>query len=597
MWRLLCLIVVLVHGVAGVSLAGKPNVVVFYTDDHGHADLSCQGVVDDVKTPHIDGLAKEGVVATAGYSTAPQCVPSRGGLMVGKFQSKFGLESNASSLDGFNQETTIATRLQNVGYVTAHFGKWHLGPGAEIPTHGFRYTLAQNSQAPFDANITLDGDDKPMGKTKAEMYHIDACSRAAAGIIDRFHDQPLFLYVAYRAPHVPLDPPAMYVDRFPGEMPERRRKALAMISAVDDGVGNVVEALERHELMEKTLIFLIGDNGAPYKITKEDEPGGGPGWDGSLNDPLNGEKGMLTEGGMHTPFVISWKGTIPPGQRYGHAVSALDVAATAASLAGIEVKPGDLDGVNLIPYLKGEKTEAPHETLTWRWISQGAIRQGSWKLLVGGDREYLFDLENDLEEKHNLLAEHPEKGAQMRQELEAWSQTLVDPGLKRGRMAETWDAYYDNYLDGLERDNPKENRPRKRGEMSDAAPQEQVESGGEWSVRNGEPKQMDGGVESFVSDGGSGSLTLIRNGVSLKSPVTLSMDVKSEGQGSGVVAWREKKDRQFEEGKSIQFKVDAGESWKRCEVSLPTEETVIHVRLVLSNGISEVKNLKISQQD
>ncbi|MCP4944829.1 MAG: sulfatase-like hydrolase/transferase, partial [Planctomycetaceae bacterium] len=136
----------------------------FYTDDHGYSDLSCQGVFDDVRTPNVDRLAQNGVRAVHGYSTAPQCVPSRAGLLVGKFQSKFGVESNRMPLDGFNRELTIAERLQNVGYITAQFGKWHLGPGSEIIQHGFKYVYSQNSQAAFFANINTAGKDLPMGR-------------------------------------------------------------------------------------------------------------------------------------------------------------------------------------------------------------------------------------------------------------------------------------------------------------------------------------------------------------------------------------------------------------------------------------------------
>jgi len=426
----------------------KPNIVVFYTDDHGYADLGIQGVMTDIKTPHVDALARSGVLAKHGYSTAPQCVPSRAGLMVGKFQARFYVDGNGDSLEGFDRETTIATRLQQAGYATAQFGKWHLGPTSEITKHGFKHVFAQNSQGPFSANITLDGQDRPMGTLPPAMYHIDGCSRVAAALIERYKDEPFFLYVAYRAPHVPLDAPQSYLDRFPGKMPERRRQALAMLSAVDDGVGLVTATLKKHGLTEKTLIFYIGDNGAPLKITKADTPGGGPGWDGSLNTPLNGEKGMLSEGGMHVPFVIAWPGTIPGGQSYAHPVSALDVAATASALAGIQTEPGDLDGVNLLPYLKGEIKTPPHDALYWRWIAQSAIREGNWKLLRGGDREYLYDLGTDLEEKHNLAAQHPDIAARLRAKLTAWSAGLNPPGLTNGPMAAAWINYFDFYLDG-----------------------------------------------------------------------------------------------------------------------------------------------------
>ena len=168
-------------------------------------------------------------------------------------------------LDGFNRELTIAERLQDVGYITAQFGKWHLGPGPKITEHGFKFVYNQNSQNSFAANITKAGEDRPMGRLKPDMYHVDGCSHAASAIIDRHKDYPFFLYVAYRAPHVPLDAPRKYLKRFPGKMPERRRQALAMLSAVDDGVGLVMETLAKHGLTEKTLVFYIGDNGAPSK--------------------------------------------------------------------------------------------------------------------------------------------------------------------------------------------------------------------------------------------------------------------------------------------------------------------------------------------
>jgi uncharacterized sulfatase len=195
--------------------AARPNIVLIYTDDHGHADLGIHGVVSDIKTPHLDALARSGVVATHGYSTAPQCVPSRGGLMTGRFQGRFDLDNNGSALDGFNKQTTIAMRLQNAGYATAQFGKWHLGPTDAITKHGFKHVFSQNAQRPFSANITIDGQDRPMSDLPPSEYHLEGCSKAAAAIIERYKEQPFFLYLAYRGPHTPLDAPKRYMDRFP----------------------------------------------------------------------------------------------------------------------------------------------------------------------------------------------------------------------------------------------------------------------------------------------------------------------------------------------------------------------------------------------
>lgn len=425
-----------------------PNIIVFFTDDHGYADFGAQGIVDDIKTPHTDALAASGVRAVQGYATAPQCVPSRAGLLSGRFQSKFGLDVNNNDPSVFERETILPERLAAAGYVTAMYGKWHLGAPGKIADHGFKHVFPMHGGNKVLSNIDLDGQDRPLSELRVNDYHIIANSKAACATIERYKDQPFFLYVAYRAPHVPLDAPKKYLDRFPGPMPERRRQALGMLAAVDDGVGMVVETLEKHNLRENTLIFYIGDNGAPLKIHKHDAPGGGPGWDGSLNDPLNGEKGMLAEGGIRVPFVVSWPGTIPPRQVYPHPLNALDVAATAVAIAGIDVPDGALDGIDLIPYLSGEIQTAPERQLYWRWSMQAAIVDGDWKFLKGGPREYLFNLKDDMEEQHNLIQSHPEIAQRLKQDLEEWSQSLVPPGLSEQQPRGNRSSYYDHYLDG-----------------------------------------------------------------------------------------------------------------------------------------------------
>jgi len=440
-----------VFSTAGVAV--KPNIIVIFTDDHGYADLSCQRVFEDVRTPNIDSLAEGGVRMTSGYVTAPQCVPSRAGILTGRYQNRFGLESNGGDLTGFNAELTIAERLKEAGYATGMIGKWHLGPGNKRTDHGFDDVFYKNSNQRGWANYNLEGNDVERGEEKSGLYHIDACSGAARAFIKRHHKEPFFLYLAYRAPHVPLDATEQYLTRFPGQMPERRRRALAMLSAVDDGVGGIMESLRRYGIEQNTLIFFIGDNGAPLKIHKLDAPGIGPGWDGSLNDPLNGEKGTVIEGGNRVPFLVYWNGNIPAGQVYDQPVISLDVAATAVELAGLG-KDQKLDGVNLVPYLKGEKKGAPHDALYWRWMGQAAIRQGKWKYIQGDSRRYLFDLEADIEEKNNLIAKYPEVRARLANRLKKWSQELTPPGLKQ-RLSEAGSKYFDHYLDGKKASHPK----------------------------------------------------------------------------------------------------------------------------------------------
>jgi uncharacterized sulfatase len=560
----------------------RPNFILIYTDDHGHADLGIQGYEKDVRTPHLDALARGGVLVKHGYSTAPQCVPSRGGLMTGKFQGRFGLDNNGSSLEGFDRETTIATRLQKAGYATAQFGKWHLGPTTAIPKHGFTHTFSQNAQRPFSSNITLDGKDQPMGDLPPEMYHIDGCSRAAAAVIKRYQDQPFFLYIAYRAPHTPLDAPKKYLERFPGKMLERRRAALGMLSAVDEGVGLITDTLKACGLSKKTVVFFSGDNGAPLKIHKIDSPlnGDAGGWDGSLNTPLNGEKGMLAEGGMHVPFVISWPGKIPAGQVYEHPVSSLDFAATAAALAKVEIKPGDLDGVNLLPHLNGEKAVAPHESLFWRWTAQSAVREGNWKLLRGGDREYLYDLSVDLGEKHNLAAEHPEVAKRLREKLTQWGAELNPPGLALAPMAATWNEYFDVYLDG-KTPLPVDGGPKAKTKRNPDS----------WEARNGSSVTRDGIME-IRPEKADRPTFITRAGLSLSAPLKLEIISQMANGGKAAVAWRETGDKDFLPQRQKAFTMADGEEWQTQVVDIPTTGTLIHLRVHLPLGVVRVKSLR-----
>jgi arylsulfatase A-like enzyme len=570
---------------SSASELSKPNIIVFYTDDHGYADLGIQGAVGDVKTPHIDALGRSGVIAKNGYSTAPQCVPSRAGLMVGKFQGRFDVDSNSSSLDGFNKETTIATRLQREGYVTAQFGKWHLGPTEEIPMHGFKHVFSQNAQRPFSANIAIDGTDRPMSDLAPGTYHVDGCSRAAASIIERYRESPFFLYIAYRAPHTPLDAPKSYTKRFPGEMPERRRQALAMISAVDDGVGLITSTLKKYNLSERTLIFLIGDNGAPLKIHKVDSPvdGDAGGWDGSLNTPLNGEKGMLAEGGMHVPFVIALPGTIPGGQVYEHPVSALDVAATASAIAGVSIGSGELDGINLLPYLKGDVKAAPHEALYWRWVAQSAIREGNWKLLRGGNREYLYDLSTDIEEKNNLAQRHPAIATRLRAKLTAWGAQLTPPGIAIGSMAATWNDYFDHYLDGKIVASP----PGNKGQQTSSDDKLQG-----WQARGGSLTMKDG-VIVVEPEKGNKTPFITRSQLKIAGPLVVALTMKASSSGVASIAWRTDGEKDFVPTHRVQFDVATSQDWKSHVLPLPVEGKLIHLRVLLTNGTTQIKSLEL----
>ena len=303
------------------------------------------------------------------------------------------------------------------------------------------------------ANYDLDGQRlNPKGervKTEARD-RLDIQSDAALAFIEHNKEAPFFLYLAYFAPHVPLESSEKYLSRFPGEMPERRRYALAMISAVDEGVGRIRAQLREEGLLDDTLIFFIGDNGAPLKITMEDIPLSfkGGAWDGSMNTPLNGEKGMLSEGGVRVPFLMSWPAQIAPKQVSDVPVSSLDVGVTAVELAGLE-RDDALDGENILELLQDDRL-ASERPLYWRFWNQAAIRVGDWKYLRAGTHEFLFDLKSDKEEAHNLMTQQPERAAELKSLWEDWNAELVRPFEgANGRMNDQEQKWYAHYFNAL----------------------------------------------------------------------------------------------------------------------------------------------------
>jgi arylsulfatase A-like enzyme len=459
----------------------KPNVIVILADDMGYSDLGVQEVRKDLKTPNLDALAAGGVRCTAGYITSPQCSPSRAGLITGCYQQRYGIDT-IPDMPLPREAVTLAERLGPAGYRCGFVGKWHLEPNvtctkwmekelpacAKLPLNQRRIPQAKIlSYSPsaqgfheffwgemlhYRANFALDGRDlKPEGEVVAmpNDFRIDVQTRAAVTFIERNYAKPFYLHIGYYGPHTPLEATKKYLDRFPGPMPERRRYALAMIAAIDDGIGEIMKKLREHGLEKNTLVIFTSDNGAPLKITKEDSPikGDPGGWDGSLNDPWIGEKGMLSEGGIRVPMLFSWRGTLPAGNVYAHPVSSLDFAATANALAGLP-DTSTLDGVNLLPFLTGKNPGAPHDRLCWRFWNQAAIREGQWKYLSGGGKsEFLFDLGSDAQETKNLITQHPERAATLRAKLAEWTRQFQPPGIPDKPRNDQEAKWYQHYFE------------------------------------------------------------------------------------------------------------------------------------------------------
>ena len=411
----------------------RPNILVIFSDDLGYADLGCQGS-PDVKTPNIDSIALNGVRCTAGYVTAPQCSPSRAGLLSGRYQQRFGHEGNPNfPLMLMNGGKTIADHLKAAGYATGHFGKWHLGfsdlgsaPQEIIESndqmlpaqHGFDESFGYPE---YDSVAQKDTDIAPA----PHAYDDRVFARKTMDFIGRNVGKPWFVYLALHAQHTQLVDFGGFRDHFP-DAPKERIGVLSVMAQQDEAVGSVLAKLRELKQEENTLVIYLSDNGGSRRSEGETKH-----LTGSINTPFTGDKGTALEGGIRVPFIVQWPGQLPAWKTYDRPVSSLDVLPTALAAAKVAPISGiDLDGVNLLPFLSGENAADPHEVLFWRWRAEQAVRIGDWKLVRGREiREWrLIDLSRDEKEEKDLTAEHPDRATAMLATFDKWAAELPPVG-------------------------------------------------------------------------------------------------------------------------------------------------------------------------
>lgn len=422
------------HTATAAAPARKPNVLIILADDLGYADLGAQGC-KDIPTPHCDSIAAEGVRLTSGYVSHPFCSPTRAGLMTGRYQQRFGHENNPPYVPADGKiglpltETLLPAVMKQCGYVTGLVGKWHLG--AAPPLHPMRrgfdefygfiggghdYFKTATAEKHAEYTVPIDRNGKPEAM---EGYLTEALGREAAAFIDRHKAEPFFLYLAFNAPHTPLQSPPAVLERVKGVSGETRRKYAALVVAMDDAVGVVLAKLKAAGLDRDTLVFFLSDNGGPTRVTN------------ASNAPLQGEKGRVFEGGIRVPFFVRWTGRLPAGRTYDEPVISLDIFPTAVAAAGGTPPAAPaLDGVNVLPFLEGKAPGAPHARLFWRtgggvtW----AVREGKHKLIrIKGEPDKLFDLQADIGEAADLAAAQPQVAERLAKALDEWNSQLVPP--------------------------------------------------------------------------------------------------------------------------------------------------------------------------
>ncbi len=447
-----------------VAATDRPNIVFILVDDLGYADLGCQGS-DDIRTPRIDSLAKQGIRFTDAYVTAPQCGPSRAGIVTGLNQARFGYLDNKghSGLPDPDVLPLMPEIIRSAGYRTGLVGKWHIGQGTEylieqrgkeeddllppkriaaakpwlrrfdeglfiVGGGGYYFPFkAPFSKHPCSHFYSFQGADAEPSEFRLgeEAYKTDFLTDAALEFIGKAGDEkePFFLYLSYTSPHTPLQAKEEDIQANSHIEDNRRRIFAGMMTCLDGNIGRVLDLLEEKGLRENTLIAFLSDNGGPTSQNT------------SRNDPFTGIKGDVHEGGIRVPFILSWPGVFPEGTIYSQPVSSLDLIPTFAAAAGAELNAEiEYDGVDLLPYLAMDSTldTAPHEKLFWRWRNYRALRSGDFKWLdarsPGRTKPTygLFNLAESEVESGATLLEAPERLQGMEEAHEAYWSTRLD---------------------------------------------------------------------------------------------------------------------------------------------------------------------------
>ena len=427
----------------------KPNVVIILTDDQGYADLGCMGS-EDLKTPNLDRLAENGILFSSMYSASPVCSPSRAALLTGRYPGNAGVRAilaghrKASGLTP--KVPTIATALKKEGYVTGLCGKWHLGlkdecrPNAngfdefsgflagclDYYSHIFYYGMADGGSNPTH-DLWENGDEVYANGE----YLTERITRKSVEFINRHSDEPFFLYVAYNAPHYPMHAPDKYLERFP-DLPWDRKIMAAMISAVDDGVGEIADKLKELGLFDNTLIYFQSDNG-PSRESRNWLDGTEDPYYGGTTGKFKGHKFSLFEGGIRIPAILSWGDKIKPCTVDGAHI-ATDIFPTVLEACGGNPKDYDIDGVSLLSMLK-DGADCTHDYIFWEMEDQTAVRYGDYKLVLNGHltedegvaaEVWLSDLSRDPGEKVNLAEEMPELCRELIEAATKWREKLED---------------------------------------------------------------------------------------------------------------------------------------------------------------------------
>lgn len=431
-----------------------PNIIFILADDMGYGDVGSYGDTNLVPTPNIDRLAKEGVRFTDGYVTAPLCAPARYGLLTGVYQQKFGVRWNVDAALDLSQygveETQEKTRirkpievisepLERAGYSSVMLGKWNLMKYPKTTfdeSYSVMHFVGDYFQDENGNYKGVDGEPSDHEKSRAfwgptdrdgDEYLTDRIGRQATEYINEHKDDPFFMYVAFNAPHTPLHAKKEHQKQVEHLDSEALKLYGAMQISMDENIGKILDALDKHKLTENTIVAFLSDNGATfaYPVNWPED------WEKELlgsNGNLRGHKAQMYEGGIRIPFIMRYPKELKAGQVYSEPVSALDLYPTFCDAAGaVPNHKDELDGVNLIPYLQGKENGSPHDVLYWYGENKGAIRQGDYKYYNYKGQGELYNLADDISETTDLSAQLPEIKQQLEEKYQAFINSLPPP--------------------------------------------------------------------------------------------------------------------------------------------------------------------------
>jgi len=421
--------ILVAFGQVSAGADGKPNVVVILADDLGYGDTS---LFDGwVKTPQLERMASQGLTFTDFHANSSVCSPTRAAFLTGRYQQRVGIiDVIASHLDtpGLEPtELTIPRLMKQHGYRTALFGKWHLGtdPRQNPIHHGFDEFVGYLEGATDYHNHK----DWYNGLQREDIkgYSTHLITAHAVRFIEQNKSTPFFLYVAHQAVHLPFQTPADTMENRSQERPtskERRDpnkirpKYKIMLEEMDKGIGQILDAVERAGIAKNTFIFFFSDNGAILS--------------GGSNKPFRGGKFSHYEGGHRVPAIAWWPGKIAPGTKTDATTMAMDLFPTIMDFASIPI-PAErkLDGTSMKALLLNW-AEFPRRQLFWGYEPKlgTAMRDGNWKMIVSSTKYELYNLENDIAESRNLVAEYPDRAKTMKETLVNWSKAVSAPAVK-----------------------------------------------------------------------------------------------------------------------------------------------------------------------